>query len=319
MEYGSSMGLEYWLQWQVGACALLIFISAAVTLRYLLGLGQIEPNRILKSGELWIPCWSWLNPRWLMIYRAFAFASTAFILYEVVVELRGPIAFYFYTQWTFTLVMIYFALATLLSARECWAYSNKQILENGVTGHLLKKGSESNKCTNNLEEIEEKAGFLGHLIQAIYQTSAGASMLTDLVFWCLLYPLVLPKDFKMNFTIWCTHSLNAIFLILDSALNSQPFQWHGFAYFVLWSVSYITFQWILHACGMTWWPYPFLDLSTPNAPLWYFGMALIHIPCFGVYFLLIKGKDYFFSKMFPQAFVRTRTTSERKSLNKKQT
>lgn len=51
------------------------------------------------------------------------------------------------------------------------------------------------------------------------------------------------------------------------------------------------------------WPYPFLELNTPWAPLWYFGMALVHIPCYGLYELLIKAKDQIFSRLFPQAFL----------------
>lgn len=37
----------------------------------------------------------------------------------------------------------------------------------------------------------------------------------------------------------------------------------------------------------------------------YFGMALVHIPCYGLYALLIKAKDQIFSRLFPQAFLRS--------------
>lgn len=33
----------------------------------------------------------------------------------------------------------------------------------------------------------------------------------------------------------------------------QPFPWFRMAYFVLWSSIYVAFQWILHACGFSWW------------------------------------------------------------------
>ncbi|KAF5931479.1 hypothetical protein HYC85_032352 [Camellia sinensis] len=139
----------------------------------------------------------------------------------------------------------------------------------------------------------------------LHSTCAGAVMLTDIVFWCLLVPFLLGDKFQLTLLIGCIHSVNAVFLILDSALNSQPFSWYGLAYFVLWSVSYVVFQWILHACGFTWWPYPFLDLSTPWAPLWYIALALVHLPCYGIYVLLMKAKGSIFSRMFPHAFVRS--------------
>ncbi|KNA07747.1 hypothetical protein SOVF_169080, partial [Spinacia oleracea] len=114
-------------------------------------------------------------------------------------------------------------------------------------------------------------------------TSAGASVLTDLVFWCVLVPTMAGKQFELTL----------------------PFKWFGFLYFILWSTAYTTFQWIIHACGVTWWPYPFLDLSTPWAPLWYFALAVVHVPCYAVYIMLVKGKDSIFSKLFPRAFVRS--------------
>ncbi|GFP87564.1 1 4-alpha-glucan-branching enzyme 3 chloroplastic/amyloplastic [Phtheirospermum japonicum] len=105
--------------------------------------------------------------------------------------------------------------------------------------------------------------------------------------------------------IGCIHSLNVIFLIIETALNRLPFTWFGIIYFVLWSGAYVVFQWVLHASYFTWWPYPFLDLSTPLAPLWYLGLALVHIPCYGLYVLLTKAKHVSLSRMFPKAFVRS--------------
>ncbi|CAI0376595.1 unnamed protein product [Linum tenue] len=101
------------------------------------------------------------------------------------------------------------------------------------------------------------------------------------------------------------HSVNLVFLIIDTALNSLPFPWFRVAYFVQWSCIYIVFQWVLHACGLSWWPYPFFELSTPWAPLWYFCLALVHVPCYGVYFLLGKAKYSILPKWFPAAFVLT--------------
>ncbi|XP_056684579.1 uncharacterized protein [Spinacia oleracea] len=113
------------------------------------------------------------------------------------------------------------------------------------------------------------------------------------------------KQFELTLLIGFIHSLNAVFLVIDSLLNAIPFKWFGFLYFILWSTAYTTFQWIIHACGVTWWPYPFLDLSTPWAPLWYFALAVVHVPCYAVYIMLVKGKDSIFSKLFPRAFVRS--------------
>lgn len=92
------------------------------------------------------------------------------------------------------------------------------------------------------------------------------------------------------------------------------------------------------------WPYPFLELNTPWAPVWYvvhqlwyvsahfnhlqlpinkerikiltlnfilrihscsyFGLALVHIPCYWIYTLVVKAKCSIFTRLFPRAFVR---------------
>ncbi|KAF9669218.1 hypothetical protein SADUNF_Sadunf14G0085000 [Salix dunnii] len=137
------------------------------------------------------------------------------------------------------------------------------------------------------------------------QTCAGAVVLTDIVFWCLIVPFLSNTHLGLNALMGCIHSLNAVFLVLETVLNNLPFPWFRIAYFVQWSCLYAIFQWIIHACGFTWWPYSFLELNTPWAPLWYFLVAVIHIPCYGIYALIFKAKNTFFPRLFPRAFVRS--------------
>ncbi|XP_043711530.1 uncharacterized protein LOC122660336 isoform X2 [Telopea speciosissima] len=309
-------GLEYWLRWQVPVCAL-IFMAPTVIALILISRVQRAP---LSAHDLWLPCWRRLSPIWILIYRAFVFVFMSWLLYQIV-ALHGAFAFYFYTQWTFTLVIIYFALGTVISAHGCWTCSKKPEYEEG--DHLLKRDTEefnksktstssrTNKIKGTIklqshqeQETEHKAGFWGYLMQAIYQTCAGAVLLTDIVFWFIIVPFLSTETFRLNLLMGCMHTLNVVFLLLDTALNRLPFPWFRFAYFVLWSCIYITFQWVLHACGVTWWPYAFLELSTPWAPLWYFSLAVIHIPCYGIYALIVKAKNATFSKFFPYAYVR---------------
>nr|KAJ0189155.1 hypothetical protein LSAT_V11C800428520 [Lactuca sativa] len=153
------------------------------------------------------------------------------------------------------------------------------------------------------------ASVLSFTSQDKLKTCVGAVALTDLVFWCLLLPFQSGDGFKLTLLIGCMHSLNTVFLLLDSALNSLQFTWHGLTYFVLWSSAYIIFQWVMHACCFTClrgyyrWPYPFLEIATPWAPMWYFGIALVHLPGYGLYVWLVKVKASMLSKMFPQAFI----------------
>ncbi|TKY52421.1 hypothetical protein E2542_SST23943 [Spatholobus suberectus] len=276
----------------------------------------------VSSIQLWTSCWRGVHPLWLLATRFLSFLITAVLLSLDVIEYDASI-FLYYTEWTFTLVMIYFALGTIISAHGCWQYLNKPPFGNGEMAEFLRRDLEESKSTNSIvykeketkgsirlqnqyveEEFKQRVGFWGYLMQITYQTSAGAVILTDIVFWCIIVPFLSIAHFKLNLLMGCMHTLNAVFLLLDTALNNLPFPWFRVAYFVLWSCAYIIFQWVIHACGFTWWPYPFLELNTPWAPVWYFCLALVHIPCYGMYSLIVKAKNTILPRLFPRAFLR---------------
>ncbi|XP_020228960.1 uncharacterized protein LOC109809940 isoform X2 [Cajanus cajan] len=265
----------------------------------------------VRNTQLWTSCWRGVHPLCLLATRFLSFLIMAVLLPLDVLE------------WTFTLVMIYFALGTIISAHGCWQYLNNPPIENGEMAEFLRRELEEGMSTNTIaykenetkgsirlqsqyveEEFKQRVGFWGYLMQITYQTSAGAVILTDIVFWCVIVPFLSISHFKLNMLMGCMHSLNAVFLLLDTALNNLPFPWFRVAYFVLWSCGYIIFQWVIHACGFTWWPYPFLELNTPWAPVWYLGLAVIHIPCYGMYSLIVKAKNTILTGFFPRAFLR---------------
>ncbi|KAF8394727.1 hypothetical protein HHK36_020944 [Tetracentron sinense] len=288
------------------------------------GIAGATRSGLVSSTQLWTSCWKGVHPIWLLGLRMVAGLVMAGILVWDVRRYDSSI-FVYYTEWTFTLVIVYFALGTIISAHGCWTHSKEPVAKNEESSEFLKRDLEECKSTTTItfrtygirgtvklqnhhdqEETEQKgAGFLGYLMQTIYQTCAGAIMLTDLVFWFLIVPFLSTERLGLNLLMGCMHTLNAVFLLLDTALNNLPFPWFRLAYFVLWSSLYVVFQWVIHACGFTWWPYPFLELSTPWTPLWYLILAVIHIPCYGLYALIVKVKNSIFSRLFPHAFVRS--------------
>ncbi|RDX57730.1 hypothetical protein CR513_63006, partial [Mucuna pruriens] len=236
-EYDASIFVyytEYWLRWQVPVCAFILILSVMTALMHIV---KAKPQP-LYHNQLWIPCWIKLSPLWLFLYRAFAFLCLARIHFDII-ALDGAFSFYFYTQWTFTLVMIYFALGTIISAHGCWQYLNQPPLENEEMAEFLRRDLEDSMSTNSIaykeketkgsirlqsqyveEEFKQRVGFWGYLMQIIYQTSAGASILTDIVFWCVIVPFLSISHFKLNMLMGCMHSLNAVFLLLDTALSN---------------------------------------------------------------------------------------------------
>lgn len=136
----------------------------------------------------------------------------------------------------------------------------------------------------------------------LLQICGGAVVLTDIVHWCILVPFFSGNNHQGVLEL-LTHSLNAIFLLLDTALNSMPYPWFRFGYFLWWSCIYIVFQWVRDACNFSCWPYDFLELDTPWAPLWYFALAAVHVPCYWIYSLIVETKNSFLPIFFPHAFV----------------
>ncbi|XP_068302617.1 uncharacterized protein [Pyrus communis] len=277
------------------------------------------PKGHVSTSQLWTSCWKGIHPGWLFASRFVSFLALAGFLAWDLVE-WNPSIFIYYTEWTFTLVMIYFALGTLVSGYGCWLSLNKPPTGNVTRTEALRSEEEENNGTVNtygqnanngtiklqsqyaLEEIQKRTGYWGYLMQIAFQTCAGAIVLTDIVFWCVIVPFLSNAHLGLNTLMCCMHTLNAAFLLLDTTLNSLPFPWFRISYFVLWSCIYIAFQWIIHALGFPWWPYPFLELGTPWAPLWYFCGAAVHIPCYGIFALIIKAKYSLLPKWFPHAF-----------------
>lgn len=104
----SALGLDYWLQWQVFVCALIFIIPTTIALRFIINKRRKENEPIIiKSTDLWIPCWRNLHPIWLLSFRASALVAMAFMIYQTVVNL-GFFVFLFYTQYFFLLHFIVF-------------------------------------------------------------------------------------------------------------------------------------------------------------------------------------------------------------------
>ncbi|GLU16695.1 hypothetical protein SLE2022_331130 [Rubroshorea leprosula] len=280
------------------------------------GFVRSTPLAHVGSSQLWTSCWKGVHPGWLLLTRFVSCVTMAGFLSWDILDWDASI-FLYYTEWTFTLVMVYFALGTVVSAYGCWVYS-KETPENGIRdaeegsmvasvtyGEKEVRGKIKLQSHYTEEVIQQRAGFYGYLLQIVYQTCGGAVVITDIVFWCIIVPFLSDAHVGLNTLMGCMHTFNAFFLLVDTSLNSMPFPWFRIAYFVQWSCLYVVFQWIIHACGVSWWPYPFLVLDSPWAPLWYFVLAVVHIPCYGIYALIVKAKNSIFPRLFPQAFVRS--------------
>ncbi|KAM7276111.1 hypothetical protein ACFE04_017977 [Oxalis oulophora] len=278
------------------------------------------PKAHVGSSQLWTSCWKGVHPGWLLVTRFVSLVVMVGVLTWDGLSWDASI-FIYYTEWTFTLVIVYFALGTIISAYGCWVTATQPSAENAETDewdveeirNTISVSYRANSTKNHIklqshyvmEVFCHRAGFWGYVFQALFQTCGGAVCITDIVFWCVITPFLSDVHLRLNMLMGCMHTLNAFFLLLDTFLNSLPFPWFRIAYFVQWSCIYVVFQWVIHACGLTWWPYPFIELDTPWSPLWYFCLAALHVPCYGVFVLIVKSKNSILSRLFPRSFVRT--------------
>ncbi|XP_010415731.1 PREDICTED: uncharacterized protein LOC104701692 isoform X1 [Camelina sativa] len=314
---------SYWLNWRFFVCAIFVltslFLSSFLIWRYegprkrkkhgddkdddddqSLELEQL--TGVVYDDETWNTCVKDMHPNWLLGFRVFGFIVLLGLISGNAIA-DGTGIFIFYTQWTFTLVTVYFGLAALVSIYR-FKYA-----DNGETGVSMvdeeEQGSyrpplnmfkSSNGHDRDNRTTRQIATTLGYIHQILFQTCAGAVLLTDGVFWFIIYPFLTAKDFSLDFFIVIMHSVNAIFLLGETFLNSLRFPLFRIAYFVVWTSIFVLFQWIVHACVSFWWPYPFLDLSSPYAPLWYAAVGVMHIPCFGIFALIVKLKYIWLSR-----------------------
>ncbi|KAJ0231943.1 Transmembrane protein [Hirschfeldia incana] len=314
---------SYWLNWRFFLCA--IFVLTSLVLSSFLIWKHEGPRKRKKRGdddrreggtgvvyddETWNTCAARIHPNWLLGFRVFGFVTLLGLISGNAIA-DGAGIFIFYTQWTFTLVTIYFGVAALVSIHRFRSGDNFQ---NGVSRVDEEQGSyrppihgeipnvfkASNGHQRDNRSTRQVATTLGYIHQILFQTCAGAVLLTDGVFWFIIYPFLTSKDFNLDFFIVIMHSVNAVFLLGETFLNSLRFPLFRISYFVVWTGIFVLFQWIVHACVSFWWPYPFLDLSSPYAPLWYAAVGLMHVPCFGVFALIVKFKYMWLSKCFSE-------------------
>lgn len=278
--------LSYWLNWRVFLCALIILaplaLAAILIRRYEGKRRERESPGTLFQDEAWTTCLKRVHPLWLLAFRVFSFLAMLSLLIANVVS-HGLGVFYFYTQWTFTLVTLYFGYGSLLSIYGCFIYNREE-------SYTYTSIGDAEQDTYRPPTISKPASFwVYYIFQVLFQTCAGAVVLTDIVFWGLIYPFT--KGYRLSFLHVCMHSVNAVFLLGDTCLNSLRFPLFRISYFAFWSCIFVAYQWIIHAFKNLWWPYQFLDLSSPYAPLWYLAVAGMHIPCFAVFALIIKLKN----------------------------
>ncbi|KAG9152308.1 hypothetical protein Leryth_025252 [Lithospermum erythrorhizon] len=287
-----STTLSYWLNWRVFICALW------------------ERSSRLNDDDAWKPCLKEIHPIWLMSFRIVALCLLL-VAVSFDIALHGLELFHYYTQWTLTLFGSVISINGCIKHHKTSSGSNDRLVlgeEQGLSVHLIHGGNVNDtqritvECKQGKNVVPGYASSWIYSFQVLFQMTAGAVMITDLVYWSVMFPFLTIRDYELNSLTVISHSLNGILLLGDTALNSLKFPWFRISYFILLTGAYVVFEWSTHACTNLWWPYPFLDLSVSYAPLWYLLVLCLHFPCYGIFAVLVKTKEYLLSRWFPESY-----------------
>nr|XP_027101814.1 uncharacterized protein LOC113722789 isoform X3 [Coffea arabica] len=237
------------------------------------------------------------SPSFLMVYRVIAFCLLLVAL-SFDVAVHGGELFYYYTQWTFTLVTIYFGLGSVLSL---YGFCKDNRMNNKVNDRIVEdtekglymplacEGTSNGKVGGNLDYKGKSntpcsAALWCNLFQILFQMTAGAVMLTDSVYWVVIFPFLSIEDYEMSLNFLNQHF--HLFVLNELETHFQHFPWFRISYFILWTGIYVIFEWTIHAC----------------LPLWYLLAAVLHVPCYSIFALIVKLKEYALSRWYSQSY-----------------
>ncbi|XVF60258.1 hypothetical protein PTKIN_Ptkin08bG0030600 [Pterospermum kingtungense] len=184
--------LSYWLNWRTLLCAIVVLAPIVIALFLIWKYERLKQvkcdgsesqedsgcDEFCDDDDVWRPCLREIHPLWLLLYRfvAFCLALTT-ITFKVV--LNGGAIFYYYTQWTFTLVTIYFGFGTLLSIYGCYRHQKMNSCDFDVQyvrvdaeqGYYMPLTNRKHTNARRKALNSEAAGICSYLFQVIFQVN----------------------------------------------------------------------------------------------------------------------------------------------------
>jgi hypothetical protein len=208
----------------------------------------------------------------LLVYRGAIFIfSAATLVYELNFWGRPDRSFQFFTNWTFTLLVVLFGIGFGLSALACF--------------------TEYPHGRTELNRVER-------IFYVMVQVELPTTFLIALVVWMVLFPASqangTPEDF-INFGSIVMHGANVPIMLIEFALNGMRFRRIHLAFAVMWGCIYLLFTMTIAAVrnGLDLAerpPYAFLSASTPLLAVWVSGLLFVICVFFALTYQLNRCK-----------------------------
>lgn len=170
---------------------------------------------------------------------------------------------FFYTSWNFIAQGVYFAVA----AKRTFAAHQRS--RDGYTALL----------EPSVRVRREPLKWL--TLELVLDVCLATSILISTIVWTILYPYAVKlhrPETVLNPVSYCQHALNVVVLQIDFFCTQHRVSLRALPLIIAWPSVYTVFTWIVHgAIAQGFWPYPFLEVNTPYAPLWYGGLLAAHV------------------------------------------
>lgn len=219
-------------------------------------------------------CWTL---RGLFRFRATMAAFFCFVQCCDIVRTRGR-CLVFYTSWNFIAQGGYFAYAAAQTLQLLKAQAGDAAQ---AYASLLDDGS-SGPFRRSPYSVGRRRGWLR--AELVLDVVLATSILIATVVWTILYPYAVRVHESarlLNWVSYCQHGVNVVLLQIEFLATHHRVSVDALPLVLLWPSLYTIFTWLLHGTvARGFWPYPFLELNTPWAPVWYLGLLLAHLAAF---------------------------------------
>lgn len=186
-----------------------------------------------------------------MGYRLIVTAyNLAWLFYNI--HLYGAKLFIYLTNWTYTILNIYFVYATTLSCialyKDLEKPSETPLVTDEQAVEIEMGSSNYGAVDEDREDASEKDALQRHhkFLWFIHVIAATAGLFVTATYWS-----VLARDNPVDANTITKHALNSVFMVVDTSVSAIPVRLLHSLYIVLYILIYLAFSVIYWLLGGT--------------------------------------------------------------------
>lgn len=231
--------------------------------------------------------------------------NLGWLIYNI--YLFGGKLFIFLTNWTFTILVIYFIVATTLSSIALYNdLKNTRVSTNRETPVVaIEMGSGDEGEASNENAREQDALRWEHkLLWFLHIIAASAGLWITVGYWTVLI-----EDDVIDANNITKHALNSVFMVIDTAVSSIPMRFLHWLYALLYIAVYLLFSviyWQLGGTNNRGRPYIYKALDYNDFQLrtggLLVGFMFVVLPLLHLFLLgITKLRDYLHKKCYDRS------------------